>query len=58
VKKILAFLMCFGLLAGMGSAIVGCKTEDKKPEKKDDTTKKTDDTTKKTDDTTKKPDGK
>ena len=49
MKKILAFLMCFGLLAGMGSAIVGCKTEDKKPEKKDDTTKKTDDTTKKPD---------
>jgi len=42
VKKILAFLMCFGLLAGMGSAIVGCKTEEKKTPATTTTDKKDD----------------
>ncbi len=30
MKKLLAVLMCMGLLVGLGGGLVGCKTETKK----------------------------
>ena len=47
VKKLLAFLLTFGMICGMGVSVGGCKKDDKKAD-----TKKTDDKKddKKTDD--------
>ena len=42
MKKLLAMLLCFGLVSSMGLGIVGCdKGDKKKEEKKTEETKKT-----------------
>lgn len=46
MKKLLAFVVCFGLICSMGTAIVGCKTDTPAP--KTDKTKTTEDKTKTT----------